>query len=82
MPGDAYRIAFELPPSRHGLELFLESEGYYYEWMREAWLPEENAEMARSCCPIPREALRRMAGPFKEREDGMEQAFWASRFRK
>ena len=82
VPGDAYRIAFELPPSRDGLELFLESEGYYYEWMREAWLHEENAEMAALVLSDPAQALRRMAGSFKEREDGMEQAFWASRFRR
>jgi len=82
LPGDAYRIAFELPPSRDGLELFLESEGYYYEWMREAWLHEEDALMAALVLSDPAEALRRMAGPFKEREDGMERAFWASRFRR
>jgi hypothetical protein len=81
-PGDAYRIVFELPASRHGLELFLESEGYYYEWMREAWLAEENAGMAALVLSDPAEALRRMAGPFKQREAGMERAFWASRFRR
>jgi hypothetical protein len=82
MPGDSYRIAFELPPSRDGLELFLESEGYYYEWMREAWLHEEDAEMAALVLADPAAALRRMAGPFKQREAGMEQAFWSSRFRR
>ena len=81
-PGDTYRIAFELPASPHGLELFLESEGYYYEWMREAWLAEENAEMASLVLSDPAEALRRMAGPFKQQEAGMERAFWASRFRR
>jgi hypothetical protein len=30
----------------------------------------------------PREALRRLAGPFKQREPGIERAFWASRFRR
>ncbi len=82
VPGDAYRIAFELPPSRDGLELFLESEGYYYEWMREAWLAEEDAAMAALVLSDPAAALRRMAGPFKEREASMEQAFWSSRFRR
>ena len=50
--------------------------------MREAWLAEENAEMAALVLSDPAQALRRMAGPFKEREAGMEQAFWASRFRR
>jgi hypothetical protein len=30
----------------------------------------------------PAEALRRMAGPFKQQEAGMERAFWTSRFRR
>jgi hypothetical protein len=81
-PGDAYRIAFELPASRYGLELFLESEGYYYEWMREEWLAEENPELAALVLLDPAEALRRMAGPFQQHEAGLELAFWASRFRK
>jgi hypothetical protein len=80
--GDAYRIVFELPASRQGLELFLESEGYYYEWMREEWLAEENAEMASLVLSDPRLALRRLAGSFKLREADFESAFWASRFRK
>jgi hypothetical protein len=81
-PGDAYRISFDLPQAANELELFLESEGYYYEWMREQWLAEEDAEMASLVLFHPEEALRRMAPGFKERESGLEQAFWASRFRR
>jgi len=81
-PGDVYRIVFELPGSRHGLELFLESEGYYYEWMREQWLAEEDAEMASLVVSDPALALRRLAPSFKRREAGLESAFWSSRFRR
>jgi hypothetical protein len=81
-PGDAYRISFALPEATGALELFLESEGYYYEWMREQWLAEEDAEMASLVLSNPEEALRRMAGSFKRRESGLEQVFWASRFRR
>jgi hypothetical protein len=80
-PGDAYRLVFALPEGRHRDEAFLETEGYYYEWMREEWLAEEDPEMAAFVLFHPSEALRRMAGPFKEHEPGLEQAFWASRFR-
>lgn len=82
MPGDAYRISFDLPRSGPELELFLETEGYYYEWMRTEWLPEENPLMAALALGSPERALRLLAGPFKEREAGLEAAFWASRFRK
>ena len=82
LPGDAYRITFDLPRPGAELELFLETEGYYYEWMRKEWLPEENPPMAALALGWPEEALRRLAGPFKEREAGLEAAFWSSRFRK
>jgi hypothetical protein len=81
-PGDAYRIAFDLPPfARTGdAELFLESEGFYYEWIRDEWLAEENPLMAAMVFSNPARALRRLAGPFKQREAAMEEAFWSSRF--
>jgi len=80
VPGDAYRLVFEVPEGE--VELFLESEGYYYEWMREEWLAEEDAAMASLVLSNPAEALRRMAGPFKRHEPEMEHAFWASRYRR
>lgn len=82
VPGDSYRLVFELPQVDGELELFLESEGFYYEWMREEWLAEEDAAMASLVLSDPAEALRRMAGPFKRHEPEMERAFWASRYRR
>ncbi|HET7294791.1 MAG TPA: hypothetical protein VFM88_20375 [Vicinamibacteria bacterium] len=79
-PGDAYRLSFRVPVAP--AELFLESEGYYYEWMRREWLAEEDPAMAALVVARPDEALRRLAGPFKAAEAGAEQAFWASRFRR
>jgi hypothetical protein len=81
-PGDAYRLVFRLPPSDLPLELFLESEGYYYEWMRQEWLADEDPRMAALVLGDPAEALRRLAPVYKAHEGGLEQAFWASRFRK
>jgi hypothetical protein len=73
---------FRLPPSDLPLELFLESEGYYYEWMRQEWLADEDPRMAALVLGDPAEALRRLAPVYKAHEGGLEQAFWASRFRK
>ena len=81
-PGDTYELTFALPRPGDELELFLESEGYYYEWMREEWLKEEDPEMAALVLLDPSEALRRMAGPFKGHEAALERAFWDSRFRR
>ncbi|MGD9903926.1 MAG: hypothetical protein AB7U83_10680 [Vicinamibacterales bacterium] len=82
LPGDAYRISFELPRPGPELELFLETEGYYYEWLRTEWLHEENPWLAALALGSAEQALRVLARPFKEREATLEAAFWASRFRK
>ena len=81
-PGDAYRLEFRLPAGDGRFELFLESEGYYYEWMRQEWLAEEDPQMALLAVADPAAALRRLAPAYKAQEDRLERQFWASRFRK
>ena len=80
LPGDSYRLVFKLPEGAEGSALFLESEGYYYEWMRAEWLREEDPAMVALVVGRPEEALRRLAAPWKEREAGAERTFWQSRF--
>jgi hypothetical protein len=76
-PGDAYTLRFELPDTH--VELYLESRGYYYEWIRESWLPEESPlELARLFMD-PRGAMKRLAPEYKRLEGGMERIFWQSR---
>jgi hypothetical protein len=81
-PGDSYRLRFRLPSGDGRLELFLESEGFYYEWMRSEWHAEQDPRMAALVIANPAEALRRLAPAFKAEEPFLERAFWASRFRK
>ena len=77
-PGDSYTLHFHLADVES--ELFLESRGYYYEWMRREWLAEENpAEILRSVLD-PHGALRRLAPKYKALEGKMEATFWSSRF--
>ncbi|MFH1765923.1 MAG: hypothetical protein ABIF09_17180 [Gemmatimonadota bacterium] len=80
--GDEYRIHFQLPPGNPEWSLFLESRGYYYEWMREEWSRETDPTMAALILSNPEKALRLMAPAFKAREAGMEEIFWSSRFRR
>jgi hypothetical protein len=76
-PGDRYTFGFELPGGEQ--ELFLESRGFYYEWIRKQWLPEQSSlELARLLLD-PRGALRRLAPRYKQLEASMEQTFWQSR---
>jgi hypothetical protein len=79
-PGDRYRIEFALPDVDAGVDLFLESRGFYYEWMRPEWVAEEDPAMLALIGTNPREALRRLAPEFKRREPELEHRFWASRF--
>jgi len=78
-PGDTYALHFVVPDARPR-ELFLESRGYYYEWMRSQWLTEESPlELARMLTD-PRGALRRLAPRYKRIESSMERIFWQSRY--
>jgi len=79
-PGDHYRLTFELPEDAKHLAFFLESRGYYYEWMRPEWLREENLSMLATIAAAPEEALRRMGPGYARLEPQLDSLFWASRF--
>jgi len=79
LPGDVYVYSFSLP-SDGQYELFLESQGYYLEWMRAEWLSEEYPLRASQVLLNPRQLLRDMAPEFKRQEAGMEALFWGSRY--
>jgi hypothetical protein len=82
LPGDSVSILFNLPIDFSEYEFFLESRGYYLEWMREEWLSEENLAMAALVYNNPREALKILAPKFKEIEPEIENSFWSSRYAK
>ncbi|UCH11004.1 MAG: hypothetical protein JSU61_03695 [Fidelibacterota bacterium] len=80
LPGDSYTLTYELPQTRGSYELFLESQGYYLEWMRDVWLADENLRLARELFRKPEKALRRLAPEYKKIEASMEEVFWSSRY--
>jgi hypothetical protein len=79
-PGDVYTYAFSLPRDVARYELFLESQGYYLEWMRDEWLAEENRARAAQLVSNPEQLLRDVAPEFKRQESSMEALFWGSRY--
>lgn len=79
-PGDVYTYAFSLPPDAGRYELFLETQGYYLEWMRDEWLSEENPARAALLVLNPEQLLRDVAPEFKEQEARMETLFWGSKY--
>ncbi len=80
LPGDEYDLVYRLPVQPEQYELFLESRGYYLEWMRREWLAEENLESAAQILFDPAGALRTLAPGFKRHEPEMEKRFWNSRY--
>jgi hypothetical protein len=80
LPGDVYTFAYRLPGEAAGYELFLESRGYYLEWMREEWRADADRGRAASLLLDPEQALRDLAPQFKKQEARMESLFWRSRY--
>jgi hypothetical protein len=80
LPGDAYDLIYRLPAHQKEYELFLESRGYYLEWMRREWLAEENLALAAQILLDPAGAVRALAPAFKRREPELERLFWNSRY--
>ena len=79
-PDDRYTLTFRLPDDFADYELFLQSRGYYLEWMRDEWLAEENPGMAAAMFLDPAGMMRRLAPEFKRVEPDMETMFWNSRY--
>jgi len=80
LPGDAYTLNYRLPEDPGRYELFMESRGYYLEWIRSEWLAEENPAMVAQMFSDPATFLRTMAPAFKRAEPTMEATFWSSRY--
>jgi hypothetical protein len=79
MPGDHYELTYTLPPG-DDYELVLDSRGYYLEWMRDAWIREQDPVAALAMFLAPAQALRRLAPAYKKLEPSAEALFWSSRY--
>jgi len=80
LPGDEYLIYYKLPDNYADYELFIESQGYYLEWMRNEWLVDENPLRVKQMLFNPSQYLKDLAPQFKEIEAEMEESFWNSRY--
>jgi len=80
LPGDEYTLRYRLPHSGGPYEYFIESRGYYLEWIRQEWIREENPLFLSQMFLDPEGALRRMTPEFKKVEPDMEECFWRSRY--
>ena len=79
LPGQTYTLHYQLPEHPERYELFLESRGYYLEWIREQWLATEDPARAALMGFRPREALRVLAPEYRRVESELEKSFWGNR---
>ncbi len=79
-PGDKYFLNYKLPKNYNDYELFLESQGYYLEWIRGEWLAEENPDKVYQMFFNPKQYFKDLAPQFKEIEAEMEETFWSSKY--
>jgi len=79
-PGDACTIGYTLPGDPADYDLFLESRGYYLEWMREGWVEREDTGKLAAMLLDPRGALRTLAPAYAREQEKLEDWFWRSRF--
>ena len=80
LPGDNYFFYFNLPENYKNCDLFIDSKGYYLEWMRQEWLKEENNAMIYDLILDGKGYLDMLTPGFKKIEQSMEQTFWSSRY--
>jgi hypothetical protein len=76
-PGDAYEVFFAQPHCDH-CAWFIESRGYYYEWMREVWLSEQNQAKLSKLLFFPEQALKDLAQDYRRIEPDIDRWFWQS----
>lgn len=79
-PGDHHTLVYELPGDARDVELFLDTRGYYLEWMRQEWLAETDVARAAGMFLDPAGALKRLAPRFKQIESRMDSLFWRSKY--
>lgn len=79
-PGDRYTLTYRLPADAEGYEIFLDTRGYYLEWMRDEWIAETNAGRAAAMFLDPVGSLKRLAPAYKQVESQLDSAFWRSKY--
>jgi hypothetical protein len=79
-PGDKYFLNYNLPTDYKNYEFFIETQGYYLEWMRNEWLGEENPGKVYQMLLNPEQFYKDLAPQFKKVEAEMEETFWSSKY--
>jgi len=82
MPGDEYYFSYLIPSCKHyeKYQVFLDTRGYYIEWMRDSWLKEKNLYALKKMMDNPKAWLNEETSNYKIYEAKMEKQFWDSKW--
>ncbi len=82
MPGDEFYFSYNIPTSKNNevYQVFLDTRGYYIEWMRESWLKDKNLFALKRMMDNPKEWLNSETTNYKQYEIKMEEQFWNSKW--
>ena len=80
LPGDTYTLKYQVPESDLNYEFFIETKGYYLEWMRDEWVAEEDHKKVIMMFARPSTFFKTHATQFKALEPKMEETFWRSKY--
>lgn len=78
LPGTVLELKYLLPDSGD-YALFVESKGYYLEWMRPTWWKEKNLLKLKRMVEGDAKTWRDLALEYKQLEPQMEATFWGSK---
>ena len=75
MPGSNYKLSYNIPNEHDNYELFIASQGYYLEWMRESWLDDVDIPKVLTMKYRPKKFLKDHALDYKKYESISEELF-------
>jgi hypothetical protein len=83
-PRDAYLLEFALPelPQRSERSLFIQSCGFYIEWLRHAWFAESDSTREKTAFQIGDDVIHRTAEMWLGKRDQFQAQFFSSRLSK
>ena len=79
LPSDKFKITFNTKKPLNKQQLFLKSEGYYLEWIRDEWAKDSEPNKLRELILFPKRYLKNEAKSYSELEFELEQDFWNSK---
>ncbi len=79
-PGDKYLLHYKLPINPQTYDYFIDTRGYYIEWMREEWIKEEDPLMVYEMFFNHQKYFKDLAPRYKMIESEMEESFRSSKY--